>query len=357
MAGAEDISPDTSRVLDVALQSVRGDGQTEATVGSAYELIALVGHASMVAAGFRLVGLGEDDNLVGNTDATVLPKEWSAHKNTYSFRYAPSESSIEYILKVNRLGNNAVIMGLAGEDKATSFDLTVDDYISTNAFPLTLASDAVVTLKESFKSSARLEDLVGMFKVHVIQRFQPRSAFKEATRESEDQRATQPEEPPRHDPLRDDQGPVPARPYPFDDPLAAAPRRPGPAGDFAPPGFEDEFEINRPPRGFVPPYGGGGVPRSGQQDLYPQGLGPYDPLRGSFGPGGGGGGMHPTPDDPMFGGSGGQGGYNPRAPPGSRYDPVGPWDAPPSGRGQGPGGRGFGPGGFGSGGFGGGGII
>jgi hypothetical protein len=63
MAGAEDITPDTSRVLDVALQSVRGDGQTEATIGSAYELIALVGHASMVAAGFRLVGLGEDDDL------------------------------------------------------------------------------------------------------------------------------------------------------------------------------------------------------------------------------------------------------------------------------------------------------
>jgi hypothetical protein len=295
--------------------------------------------------------------IAGNTDATVLPKKWNTHNNTYSFRYAPSESSTEYILKVNRLGNNAVIMGLAGEDKATSFDLTVDDYISTNAFPLTLASDAVATLKESFKSSARLEDLVGMFKVHVIQRFQPRSAFKGATRESEDQRATQPEGPPRHDPLRDDQGPTPARPYPFDDPLAAAPRRPGPAGDFAPPGFEDEFEMNRPPRGFVPPYGGGGVPRSGQQDLYPQGLGPYDPLRGSFGPGRGGGGMYPTPDDPMFGGSGGQGGYNPRAPPGSRYDPVGPWDAPPSGRGQGPGGRGFGPGGFGSGGFGGGDII
>lgn len=63
MASAEHISPDTSRVLDVALQSVRGDGQTEATIQTAYELIALVGHASMVAAGFRLVGLGEDDNI------------------------------------------------------------------------------------------------------------------------------------------------------------------------------------------------------------------------------------------------------------------------------------------------------
>lgn len=293
-----------------------------------------------------------DDFVAGNIDATVLPKEWNAHSNSYSFRYAPSESSTEYILKVNRLGNNVVIMGLAGENKATSFDLAVNDYVSANAFPLSLTSDAVTKLRECFLSPARLEDVISLFKVHVIQKFQPQRAFKEATREPE-RKQTQPEGPPRHDPLRDDQAPPPARPYPFDDPLAAAPRQPGPAGDFAPPGFEDEFEMNRPPRGIVPPFGGGGAPRSGQQDLYPQGLGPYDPLRGSFGPGGGGGsgGMYPTPDDPMFGGSGRQGGYNPRAPPGSRYDPVGPWDTPPSGQGRGPGGSGSGPGGFGGGGI------
>ncbi|KAI4263729.1 MAG: hypothetical protein L6R42_001138 [Xanthoria sp. 1 TBL-2021] len=79
-------------------------------------------------------------------------------------------------------------------------------------------------------------------------------------------------------------------------------------------------------------------------------MGPYDPLRGpGFGPGGGigGGGMHPTFDDPMFGGGGGGGlgGYDGRAPPGARYDPVGPGDGAPNLRGGprfpggGPGGR------------------
>ncbi|KAH8705161.1 PI31 proteasome regulator N-terminal-domain-containing protein [Talaromyces proteolyticus] len=348
---------DSTRILDVALQSLRGDGQTEATIQNPYELVALVGHASLVAAGFRLVGLGEDHTLESNTDATVLPKEWNAHNYTYAFRYAPSESSTQYILKVNRLGSNAVVMGLAGEDKATSFDIPVNDYISAITFPLQLGPGAIDKLKEGFVSQARLEDLISLFKLHVIQKFTPPRLPKEITDETE-YRRTQPEEPPRHDPLRDDQAPAPAVPRPFDDPLAAAPQHPAPVGDFAPPGFEDEFEMNRPPRGIIPPFGGGTVPRSGQQDLYPQGLGPYDPLRGTFGPGQGGGGMHPTPDDPMFGGSGGQGGYDPRAPPGSRYDPVGPWDTPPSGRNQGPGGRGFGgSGGFGPGGFGGGDII
>ena len=61
----------------------------------------------------------------------------------------------------------------------------------------------------------------------------------------------------------------------------------------------------RPPRGGI---GGERRPLNiGERDLYPQGLGPHDPLRGGgFGPGGGG--MHPTFDDPMFGGRRGGGG-------------------------------------------------
>ena len=110
---------------------------------------------------------------------------------------------------------------------------------------------------------------------------------------------------PPHHPLRDDRLPPLAQPRPYnDDPFAAEPRRPFPAGDFPPPGFDDEYEINRPRGGL----GGERRPLNiGERDLYPQGLGPHDPLRGGgFGPGGGG--MHPTFDDPMFGGRGGGGG-------------------------------------------------
>jgi len=105
----------------------------------------------------------------------------------------------------------------------------------------------------------------------------------------------------------------------------------------------------------------------GHDDLYPPGLGPNDPLRPHFGgglprPGGMGGGMHPTFDDPMFGGQGGQGSYDPMAPPGARYDPIGPGGAPRDNRGGprfpggggigGPGGRPHNPfGGFGDGDF------
>ena len=195
-------------------------------------------------------------------------------------------------------------------------------------------------------------DLASLFKITIIQKLMPNlhkegyeeaandagAAERERVRDMREEDHTRRQ--PRADPLRADPLPLPARPYPFDDPLAAAPRRP--IADFPPPDFEDEYEINRP-------RGGGYLPRGspfniGHDDLNPPGLGPNDPFLGSGGilrPGMGSG-MHPTFDDPLFGGRGGQrGGYDPQAPPGARYDPVGPGDGPPiGGSGRFPGGQG-----------------
>ena len=89
---------------------------------------------------------------------------------------------------------------------------------------------------------------------------------------------------------------------------------------------------------MAPPFPGARSPFGiGHDDLNPPGLGPHDPLRGSFVGGGGGfgGGMHPTFDDPLFGGRGGQGRGQggPQNPPGARYDPIGPGDGPQRGMG------------------------
>ncbi|PYI02448.1 hypothetical protein BO78DRAFT_400478 [Aspergillus sclerotiicarbonarius CBS 121057] len=352
MAGNTD-TLSLDNVLATAATALRGDGAVPLSLKTPYEAIALVGHAAMTAVGFRLVGLGEDHKLENQSENPSLPAEWNAN-TAFAFRYAHSQSSMQYLLKVSRLGNNAVIFALAlGDDRTTSFDLPVKDYVSESALPLSSTADLQAALSEAFISPARLRDLIGLFKISVIQKLAP-GLYKEGYEDSSSQaqetvRERQLERPPRHDPLRDDPMPQPARPYPFDDPLAVPPRRPIPAGDFPPPGFEDEFEIQRPPRGYPAGMGGRNPLSIGDRDLYPAGLGPNDPLRGGIGPGlggVGGGGMHPTFDDPLFGGPRGQG-YDPQAPPGSRYDPVGPGQGAPFGRGQGPyGGRGFG-GGFG----------
>ena len=282
-----------------------------------------------------------------SSDSPCLPAEWNSN-STYSFRYAHAQSSMQYLLKVSRLGNNAVVMALAlGDDRTSSFDIPVKDYISESSLPVSSSADLMNALKNVFISTPRLNDLIGLFKINVIQKLAPglyKEGYEDPARAAQESRE-QPQRP-QYDPLRDGPGPQPARPYPFDDPLAAAPRRPIP--DFAPPGFENEFEINQPPRGYIPGNGGRHPLNIGDRDLYPPGLGPNDPLRGTMGPGAGGGGMYPTFDDPLFGGPRG-GGYDPQAPPGARYDPVGPGSGPPFGRGRPPfgGGSGRGFGGFG----------
>lgn len=342
---------------------------------SAYDAVALVSHATMISVGFRLVGLGEDHRIEAEStpdQPQPLPQEWNAQAPNYAFRYKHSQSSMEYLIKVNRMGNKAVIMGMGmGDDRTYTFDARLVDYISESNLPSTPVSpdasedQASETLRNIFISVGRLSDLASLLRINIIQKLTPglhKEGYEESsaqTSSSSSQRGpsnrSEPERPQR-DPLREDYNP-PARPHPFNDPLAAAPRRPHPSGDFLPPDFEDPYDMTRPPR----PMGGvGGFGNIGERDLYPAGLGPNDPIRGGIGPGfGGGGGMHPTFDDPLFQGQGGhRGGYDPQAPPGSRYDPVGPGGAP-----RGSGGGGFRGGGLGGrppnpfGGFGGGDFI
>ncbi|PTU19676.1 hypothetical protein P175DRAFT_0503218 [Aspergillus ochraceoroseus IBT 24754] len=356
MAGdTEPFSP--NNVVGLAARALQANGSSEVSLKTPYEAVALIGHACMIAAGFRLVGLDEEHSI-GRPEGPSLPTEWN-NKATLSFRYAHSQSSMQYLLKVDRLGNNVVVFALAlGDDRTTTFDLPVKDWISASALPLRSTADLTNSLKDVFISDARLRDLIATFRTQVIQKLAP-GLGKEGQETSTRTTERQPERAPQRDPLRDDTLPPPAaRPYPFNDPLAVVPsRRPVPPGDFPPPGFEDEFEIQRPARGYPPGFGGRNPLNLGERDLYPAGLGPHDPIRGGIGPGlggvGGGGGMHPTFDDPLFGGPRG-GGYDPQAPPGARYDPVGPGQGAPFGRGRGPyGGQGSGGGFGGFGGFGG----
>ncbi|SMR58712.1 unnamed protein product [Zymoseptoria tritici ST99CH_1E4] len=318
------------------------------------DAIALGTHASMLAVGFRLVGLGEDHRIEAQSDSKEtqpLPSEWNAQNGGYAFRYKHQQSSMEFLVKISRMGSKIVVnaMGL-GDDRTCTFDLKATDFVSEGNLPLTIEGtnkdEADKKVIDTFISVGRLSDLGSLMRVKLIQKLVP-SLNKEGYEEEQETSSSSTREPapgrednrPRRDPLREDRDPL-AQPYPLHDPLAQ-PRRPrGPLPEPIP-GFEDEFEVQRPPRGIGQP---GGYPRIGDRDLHPQGLGPNDPFRGGMGPGFGGGmgggGMHPTFDDPLFAGQGGRGGgYDPQAPPGSRFDPPfgpgGPGGGHPRGAGMG----------------------
>lgn len=50
-------------VLSLAASALRRDDNTDVSLKTAYEAVALIGHACMVAVGFRLVGLGEEHTI------------------------------------------------------------------------------------------------------------------------------------------------------------------------------------------------------------------------------------------------------------------------------------------------------
>ncbi|KAF7947986.1 hypothetical protein EAE96_009055 [Botrytis aclada] len=341
---------------------------TDSDISSSYEAIALFSHACMIAVGFRLIGFaeGQENKAECAQLAPRLSSKWNSSFGSHSFLYAHSQSSMNYVVKIDRLGGKAEIRGIGlGDEKITRLEITAKDYISTSALPLRIPftndqedrSNLESRLREIFVSPPRIADLASLFKINIIQRLIPslqkegyedsqRGAGEgagEASRVHDEREEAQARRNPLPNPINDPRLPAPARPYPYNDPLADPPRRPIPAGDFPPPGFDDELDLNRlrraDPRGTISPF------NIGHDDLHPAGLGPNDPFPGSFTGGagsrglGGVGGMHPTFDDPLFAGQGqrlggGRGGaFNPQAPPGARYDPLGPGDGPQRGGG------------------------
>jgi hypothetical protein len=405
--GSNPLGPDS--LARLALQSL--DNTTENQIQDEFDLIALAVHAGMLGVGFRLLSIGGGKGKTGKPYVTIcdhesnflfaecksdadsptpLPQSWNQNDSSYTFTYAHSQSSMQFLIKIERMLRNAIISGMAdGDDKHQSFQVTPLDLIRPSlTYPLRLASndlfppdadkfnEASNRIKDDiFQSPNRLFELGSLLKQRIVQKIAPgiskpgysEDAHDDGDRAPDGARPGGRTEQQPHNP-RPPQGdlPEPARPnpYPYNDPLADPPRPPRrDPGELYPPGFGDEYEILPRPGGQLPP---GGRPMGiGERDLYPPGLGPNDPMRPFFGPGGigggprgggpgGAGGMHPTFDDPMFGGRGGEGEvYDPTAPPGARFDPVGPGHrGPPRGAGGFPGGAPPNPfGGFGSGDF------
>ncbi|KAF8543845.1 PI31 proteasome regulator N-terminal-domain-containing protein [Trichophaea hybrida] len=318
------------------------DDKTHQLLKTPHDAIAILVHACMLSVGFRLVGHSEDDNIETPSDESEpkpLCSNWNSPGGSYGFRYSHTQSPREYLVKINRLGGKIVINGMElGDDKISSFDITTKDFTSETFFPFTMDDTATKKLADIFISEDRIGDLANLVKSNIVQKLMPGLyTEEEKLRESAGERALPACQQPQTNIDRD----PPHVPRENDNPYGI-PRLEGGRSSIPPvgeviPGFDDEYEIIQPRRGYTP---GGRNPLSiGADDLNPPGLGPNPPLRGPFfGEEGGMSGMHPTADHPMFGGRGNGGGMRGglRAPPGARYDPVTPGDEPPTGRLRGP---------------------
>lgn len=77
-------------------------------------LVALI-HTALTVLGFRLVGI-DDSSSQGIYEDNVLPEGWNAHgPGHYALRYKHEQSSLEFVLKLAKLGTRFTTNAIAVE--------------------------------------------------------------------------------------------------------------------------------------------------------------------------------------------------------------------------------------------------
>lgn len=280
--------------------------------------VAALSHTVMTVLGFRLIAV--DDSAPAETyPDNVLPETWNVHApGSYAFRYRHEQSSLEFILKLGKLGSRTTINAIALEvrryslvsgmypnfclvqaDKAATLVIATEDFTSPSFYPHDPTATDASPLVHGFISSNRITDFVSQFQLMIVQKLIPGLRKDGYTEQSES--ATSASQPSQSNP-------PPARPQPV--PPAQGPDQTSP--------------LQMPPRNPL---------EIGRRDREPFATNPFAPP--PLFPDLEGGGMFVGPNHPMFGGRAGQGGMRGPwggdgflpplgAPPGARFDPIGP---------------------------------
>ena len=292
--------------------------QTDKSLASPQDAIAALVHSALTALAFRLVAIDQASTLP-TRESNVLPVEWNKNGPThYSFKYKHEQSSLEFLINVSKLGTRTLINAIALEvcrfevytivwliliqsDKVTTLDISTPDFTSPSFYPHHLDASNQQPLVYGFISSNRVVDFISQFKLKIIQKILP-GLQKEGYTEGS---AVTPSSSSAHPPSQDQRNP---RPRPLTPPEA--------------PDSNPDFRSARNPLEI------------GRRDLDPFPINPFAPP--SMFPPNSGDGMFVGPDHPIFGrgarrpfadrGPWGGDGFLPPigAPPGARFDPVGP---------------------------------
>ncbi|GAA5896300.1 hypothetical protein JCM5296_002940 [Sporobolomyces johnsonii] len=357
------------------------------TLTSPTQALALLIHSIHSALAFRLI---DPTPCSAQDHPNALPENWPIPGAELKFKYRHEQSSLEFVVSVVDLGGRALIAGAAVENpRSTSFDLLLTDYFSpTSLSPSSPLPVSALSPSNPFSTATRLKDLILLYRLNILQKLIPglsKEGYSEISERDVGRTASSSSSASRGGGGGGRNLPPVAGTGPY------LPDSGGPMGVYPPAGAGPSGSTPRPPPYAPRPVGDGDgddplrVPNSGgrgrpiadigRRDLEPLGgmggtfgggfgglggLGGMGGIGGGMG-GGNGGGMFMGPDHPLFrerfgpgsdvvGGTGqgrrwGGDGYLPPmgAPPGARFDPVGPGNGPP---GTGPlGGQGPQPGG------------
>ncbi|KIO12836.1 hypothetical protein M404DRAFT_993810 [Pisolithus tinctorius Marx 270] len=277
------------------------------TLTSAHDAISVLIHTAFTTLGFRLVAT-DDVSPARPHPNSVLPDDWNTKGLVdRTFRYKHEQSSLEFLVKVIKLGQRTLINAIAVEsDKSASLDISTNDFTSPSFYPHDVTRPDAPPLVHGFISPNRISDFICELKLKIIQKLIPGLRKEGYVEQSED--ASTNVGPPASRSV-----PVPVRPRPATPPFQIPY---GPHSHILP---ENPLEI-------------------GRRDLEPFGGNPFAPP--PLFPPHGGDGMFVGPEHPIFGPRGSRpddlrgpwagDGYLPPmgAPPGARFDPIVPGPGP-----------------------------
>lgn len=268
-----------------------------------FDAVVAVLHCVMRELGFICTALGEKAVSDEEFDKQVFPDGWNQSRDSYSFQYKHTQSTMTFFLKCLLMNDKLLVHGLAKENNTVySLELNVKEFVNEKS-----ALDNPDTL---FKD---VQKLVSLFKIHISSKLLPhlnKPGYEDAPPQAQQTATQQTQQPqqPQQGPRRD--------------PLAEPPRNPYPHGM---PGYDP---LRVPGSGRLPQFG------VGYGDMFPP------PIPGMRMPGDMGGnligpghpGFGPRVNDPYATDPFGVGGPNrlPRGavPPGARFDPFGPPSRP-----------------------------
>ena len=88
---------------------------SDKTLQSPQDALATLVHTALTVLGFRLIGV-DDSSSTSTFEGNVLPESWNSHgPGHYTFRYKHEQSSLEFVLKMAKLGNRFTINAIAVE--------------------------------------------------------------------------------------------------------------------------------------------------------------------------------------------------------------------------------------------------
>jgi len=270
-----------------------------------FDAVVAVLHCVMRELGFICTSLDEKVSSDEGFDKSVFPEGWNASRDSYSFQYKHSQSTMTFFVKCLLLNDKLLVHGLSKENNTVySLELNVKEFITEKA--------ALDNPDSLFKD---VDQLVSLFKIHITSILLPnlnKPGYEDAPRTQTTTQPQQQQQQPQQGPRRDPLAEPPRNPLNFDprnDPLRVPGSGRGPA--FGGPPFGVGYGDV-----FPPPMPGFGFPGEMGGNL----IGPGHP---GFGPRV----NDPYANDP-FGYAGPARLPRGAVPPGARFDPFGP---PPPG--------------------------